>query len=175
MADHKSTAAQPTPIGDLQASWTRITAAVVLVGFATVGVGAVAMPYLKKGWRWFMGTGTDDGDSGDTKKLLEVLDKHAQQQQELFKQVKDVASAVKTLQACFLSSPSLVVHFSMTRCCVTSCILTIAQAQVFERGTPHTTQLSCQHNLTVTSPIRVVLSVVILTHLMGTHILLSNL
>lgn len=98
VAGRQSTEVQTTPMGDLQASWTRITAAVVLVGFATVGMGSVAMPYLKKGWRWFMGTGADDSDISESKKLSEVLEKQAQQQQELFKQVKDVATAVKTLQ-----------------------------------------------------------------------------
>lgn len=98
MANVSSTDVQPTPMGDLQASWGRITAAVVLVGFATVGVGSVAMPYLKKSWRWFMGKDTDSKESSESKKLADVLDKHAQQQQELFKQVKDVATAVKTLQ-----------------------------------------------------------------------------
>jgi hypothetical protein len=98
MATPQRVVVQPPPVGDLQASWTRITAAVVLVGFATVGVGSVAMPYLKKGWRWFMGIDTDDNDSSESKKLTEVLHKHVQQQQELFKQVKEVSTAVKTLQ-----------------------------------------------------------------------------
>ena len=98
VANVRSTDVQPTPMGDLQASWGRITAAVVLVGFATVGVGSVAMPYLKKSWRWFMGKDTDSKEVSESKKLADVLDKHAQQQQELFKQVKDVATAVRTLQ-----------------------------------------------------------------------------
>lgn len=99
VANPQAAQIQPTPMGDLRASWTRITAAVVLVGFATVGVGSVAMPYVKKGWQWFMGADQDaDSGSSDAKKLTEVLDKQAQQQKELFEQVRDMASAVKTLQ-----------------------------------------------------------------------------
>lgn len=98
VTEARSPEAQPTPKGDLQASWTRITTAVVLVGFATVGVGSVAMPYLRKSWRWFIGTDTSSSEGSESKKLADVLDKHVQQQQELFKQVKDVATAVQVLQ-----------------------------------------------------------------------------
>jgi hypothetical protein len=101
-ASPQSTAVQPSLTGDFQASWMRISAAVVLVGFATVGAGTVAMPYLQKGWRWFMGTGTSDSESSEAKRLSEMLDKHTQQQEEVLKQVQGVASAVKTLQVTIL-------------------------------------------------------------------------
>lgn len=80
-------------------SWSQTILGTAVLACAAYGFGSMAYPHVIKAWRWLTKASASESPS-DTQesKLIELLTKHVQQQEETNQEIKTVAEAVKEIQ-----------------------------------------------------------------------------
>eukprot|EP00892_Ulva_mutabilis_P001740 jgi/Ulvmu1/11567/UM079_0010.1 len=88
-----------TAMQQVKYTWTQTFMGTVVMVCAAYGIGSLAFPYAVKAWKWLTSSEQPDSSSEAETKMIELLTKHVQQQEETNKDLKSVIETVRNIQA----------------------------------------------------------------------------